>query len=254
MGACTTVHSTGSEDRTPMNSQEATTTSKRWAMFGTVLNHESDTLNRTAGASHAAAERKAPPVDPNSPEVRLIRWAQEGDTAAFTRLMDLYRERIYRLAMHMVGNSEDAHDLCQEIFVRVYRSLGGFDRQRAFTPWIYRIANNVIIDHFRHRKSRPALAELNPEQPFFEDGPDTKAVDPQQNVIDDEVRKQVRSAIQSLPENYRSVVVFRYVDDLSYAEIAEALDLTEANVMMRMSRARRMLREKLQYLQAGAPV
>lgn len=196
----------------------------------------------------------APPQEETYPvdaaEARWIRQAQEGDKEAFSWLIDLYRERIMRLALHRVGNAEDAHDLCQETFVRVYRALGSFDPKRAFTPWLYRIANNVIIDYFRMRSARPALVEPDAEQPqAFEESLDTKAVDPQQSLVSAEIRQDVRDAIMSLPESYRVVVVFRYLDDLSYAEIADALDLTEANVMMRMSRARKMLRDKLKHLQ-----
>jgi RNA polymerase sigma-70 factor (ECF subfamily) len=181
-------------------------------------------------------------------ELRLIERAQLGDRAAFTALMEAYRDRVLRLALYRIGNSEDAHDAVQETFVRVYRALNRFDRKRSFAPWVYRIAHNVIIDHFRLKKNRIQPVEPNPEQPF-EDGPDRKAVNPEQAVISEEVRDQVWKAIQSLPENYRCVVVFRFLDDLSYAEIAEALELTEANVMMRMSRARRMLSDRLAPLQ-----
>ena len=199
--------------------------------------------------------RKAFPTEKETSDMdmevlSLIARSQRGDHAAYSQLMDLYRERVVRLALHMVGNMEDAYDLTQETFVRVYRSLGTYDRKRTFTPWLYRIAHNVIIDHFRKKSVRPALAELEDEWPL-ESAPDNGAADPQQALISGETQRQVQAAIQSLPENYRSVVVFRFVDDLSYTEIAETLGLTEANVMMRMSRARRMLREKLQYLQAG---
>ncbi|MBW3624637.1 MAG: sigma-70 family RNA polymerase sigma factor [Armatimonadetes bacterium] len=181
-------------------------------------------------------------------EAELIRRAQQGSHEAFSGLMDLYRERMMRLALYMIGNSEDAYDLCQEIFVKVYRALGTFDSKRPFSPWIYRVAHNVITDFMRAKKAKPALLESVTEQPF-EERRDDNGVDPQQMILSQETRRQVHAAIQSLPDNYRSVVVFRFIDDLSYAEIAEALDLTEANVMMRMSRARRMLRDKLEYLQ-----
>ena len=177
--------------------------------------------------------------------------AQRGDREAFTRLIELYRERILRLAQQMVGNPEDAQDLCQETFVRVYRALHSFDRKRPFTPWVYRIAYNVIYDYLRRKKVRPAIADLDEEWPL-EERVDDGGATPEQALMLSETQKQVQAAIQALPENYRDVVVFRFVDNLSYAEIAETLGLTDANVMMRMSRARRMLRDKLQHLHAGA--
>jgi RNA polymerase sigma-70 factor (ECF subfamily) len=180
-------------------------------------------------------------------EAALIQRAQRGDREAFNAIMDLYRERVVRMAFHMVGNPEDAQDLCQETFVKVYRSLGSFDRKRAFSPWLYRIAHNVVLDFLRRKKVRPALMEPDPDHPLEED-PDPQAETPQEALLSKEMRREVMQAIQSLPENYRSVVVFRFLDELSYAEIADALDLTESNVMMRMSRARRMLRDKLKHL------
>lgn len=183
-------------------------------------------------------------------EIALVQQAQRGDREAFTRLMELYRERIVRLALHMVGNRDDAQDLCQETFVRVYRALGSYDPRRAFSPWIYRIAHNVVLDHLRRLKARPVISEPDLAQPF-EEGIDPAAENPQQAMMTQEMYREVQEAIQSLPDNYRSVVVLRFLEDLSYAQIAESLDLTEANVMMRISRARRMLRDKLKHLQVG---
>jgi RNA polymerase sigma-70 factor (ECF subfamily) len=186
------------------------------------------------------------PIDATQ-EAALIQRAQRGDRDSFNAIMDLYRERVVRMAFHMVGNREDAQDLCQETFVKVYRALGSFDRKRAFSPWLYRIAHNVVLDFLRRKKVRPALMEPDPDHPL-EEGLDPQAETPQEALLSQEMRREVMQAIQSLPENYRSVVVFRFVDELSYAEIADALDLTESNVMMRMSRARRMLRDKLNHL------
>ena len=201
-----------------------------------MMNDESDEKEMTPRDLEAAA---------------LVARAQRGDRDAFTKLIELYRERVMRLAHQMVGNAEDAQDLCQETFVRVYRALDSFDRKRPFTPWVYRIAHNVVYDYLRRKKVRPAIADLDEEWPL-EDRADDGAATPEQALMSSETQKQVQAAIQALPENYRDVVVFRFVDNLSYAEIAETLGLTEANVMMRMSRARRMLRDKLQHLQVGA--
>ena len=198
-----------------------------------------------AGASPSRADEQD-----RAYEIALIRRAQRGDREAFDALMDLYRERIVRMALHMVGNMEDAQDLCQETFIRVYRALETYDPRRAFSPWLYRIAHNAVLDHLRRKKARPTLSEPDLAQPF-EEAPDPTAENPQRTVMSKEIYREVREAIHSLPDNYRSVMVLRFLEDLSYAEIAESLDLTEANVMMRISRARRMLRDKLKHLQTG---
>jgi RNA polymerase sigma-70 factor (ECF subfamily) len=198
----------------------------------------------------AARAKTASPSRPRigpTEEAELIRKARQGDRRAFAALMELYRERVVRLALHRVGDMEDAQDLCQETFLRLHRALGSYEPDRAFSPWLYRIAHNVILDHLRRRRARPVTAEPDLAQPF-EEMPDPAAENPQRTALTKELYDEVRSAIGSLPDNYRSVVVFRFLDDLSYTEIAEALDLTEANVMMRISRARRMLRDRLQHL------
>ena len=181
-------------------------------------------------------------------ELEWVRKAKQGDQSAFTQLMARYQERVARYIFNMVGNQEDAQDLCQETFVRVYRALGSFDTHREFAPWVYRIAHNVAIDYLRQKKAKPAFLGSDPEYPM-EERQDPKAVDPLQKVVSQDMNRVIQSAIQALPENYRSVIVFRYVDDLSYEEIAEVLGITKANVMMRMSRARHMLHERLKYLQ-----
>ncbi|MBW3622505.1 MAG: sigma-70 family RNA polymerase sigma factor [Armatimonadetes bacterium] len=186
--------------------------------------------------------------DEEAKATELIVRAQRGEAQAFNRLMNLYRERVARLAYHRVGNIEEAQDLCQETFVRVYRALDTFDARRAFSPWLYRIAHHVILDYMRRRKVRPVLADPEPGE-SYESEPDPSAVNPQRSMLTQETLGEVQEAIQSLPENYRTVIVLRFLEDLSYAEVAEALNLTEANVMMRISRARRMLRDKLKHLQ-----
>jgi RNA polymerase sigma-70 factor (ECF subfamily) len=202
------------------------------------------------GVIRAEAVSRSQPLREPSEEAALVRRARQGDRKAFAALMELYRERVVRLALHRVGSMEDAQDLCQETFLRLHRSLETYDPDRAFSPWLYRIAHNVILDHLRRKRSRPVTTEPELAQ-LFEEMIDPAAENPQRTCLNQEMYGEVRAAIQSLPDNYRSVVVFRFLEDLSYSEIAEALDLTEANVMMRISRARRMLRDRLKHLLVG---
>ncbi len=234
-------------ERSPINPQglaaesfQEATVAPPWSRF---ISHWSRPtgigLTRAAGFVSGEAS--------SSDEMQLVQRSQGGDPEAFSALMDRYRERIVRLGVHMVGNRDDAQDLCQETFVRVYRALGTFDRRRAFSPWLYRIAHNVILDFLRRRKARPQTVES--DDGTFYDSVDPSAENPQGALLTQEAGREALDAIRGLPDNYRSVVVFRYLDDLSYAEIAETLGITEANVMMRMSRARRMLRDRLKHLQ-----
>lgn len=176
----------------------------------------------------------------------LVARARRGDEQAFTALMSMYQERVLRVILHIVGNPEDAQDLCQETFVRLYTTFGRFDPSRAFAPWLYRIATNLCLDFLRRRKARPQTLQLDPEL----DLRDARALgdSPEGALLRKESRQAVMGALQKLPANYRTALVLRYVDDLEYPEIASILGISEANVQMRVSRGRQRLRELLKKL------
>ncbi|HEY3280658.1 MAG TPA: RNA polymerase sigma factor [Armatimonadota bacterium] len=177
-------------------------------------------------------------------ERSLILLAQAGDGAAFQAITRLYRERVTRLAFNMLGQMEDAQDVCQDAFLRLHQSLGSVDSNRPLGPWVYRIASNLCVDLLRRRKARPQTVDLPPE---WEANTPEERDDgsPQEQILKQETQRKVLEAIQLLPPKDRTVVTLRYLDDLPYSDIAQSLGTTEANVMMRMSRARRKLREIL---------
>jgi RNA polymerase sigma-70 factor (ECF subfamily) len=185
-------------------------------------------------------------LNPN--EGILVQRARRGDPGAFTALVETYRERITRLAINLLGSREDAEDVAQETFVRVYSTLPRFDTSRPFAPWLYRIATNLCLDHLRRRKARPQTAQL-PEEMDVTASSSLAVPSPENTAIRAETHAEVMRAVQGLPENYRVVVVLRYLDDLPYSEIAEILGISEANVQMRLSRARQRLRAALHNIQ-----
>lgn len=163
-------------------------------------------------------------------EIALVRKCQDGDTRAFTDLVALYERVIYSLALRMTGDREDARDITQIVFIKVYRGLSTFDVRRRFFSWIYRIAVNESIDRLRGR--RPS-DPLDPQM-ASDDAPD-------QTVERSEVADQVQQAMLDLNEDDRQLLVLRHWLDRSYAEIGEALGIQDSTVKSRLFEARQRL-------------
>ena len=163
-------------------------------------------------------------------EIALVRRCQDGDARAFTELVKLYERVIYTLALKMTGDREDARDITQIVFIKVFRGLSTFDLRRRFFSWIYRIAVNESIDRLRGR--RPA-DPLDPQMASG-DAPDQAA---ERN----EQADQVQLAMLYLNESDRQLLVLRHWLDRSYAEIGEALAIQESTVKSRLFEARQRL-------------
>ncbi len=156
---------------------------------------------------------------------------------AFSQLVVRYQHRLYGLAYRMTGSASDAHDLAQEAFIRAFRRLETFQSGRRFAPWMYRIAVNLCLDYRQDRHVTTSLSDI--DVPVQEPSPEAQA-------MQHEVQKQVQRAIMALPPKYRAVIVLRHMEDLSYEEIAAALDLPVNTVRTHLFRAREALRKALQ--------
>lgn len=186
-----------------------------------------------------------------SNEKALVQQAKAGDRNAFAALVSAYEGKIYNLALRYLGNREDAMDASQEVFLRVFRFLPGFQEESGFSTWIYRIAVNVCKDMLVKRNKRN---ELSLELPDDEDDYRTVEVaderyDPQAIVEQSDLRESLASAIAELPQQQREMIVLRDIQGLSYEEIGQVLCLESGTVKSRLSRARENLRKKL--LQSG---
>ncbi len=182
------------------------------------------------------------------PESALIRRAQQGDEAAFDRLVELFGARVYNIAYRMLGHADDAHDATQEAFLRVYDALDRFRADSSFTTWLYRIVMNVCYDELARRRRRPptltelesadaalpASAERLPGHDNTEDA-----------VLQAERRRALHAAIAALPEAFRAVIVLYDLQGFSYEEIAAILRVNLGTVKSRLNRARTLLREKM---------
>jgi RNA polymerase sigma-70 factor (ECF subfamily) len=181
-------------------------------------------------------------------EDELVRKAQRGDDVAFDRLVEVLAPRVYGLAYRLVGNADDAQDMAQESFLRIYRALPTFKGNAAFSTWMYRIVANCCYDELSKRKQRPATAT---DITAGDDGHDWQdrtadATSAVEDVWERRERQQaVQTAIRALPEHARMVVVLYDLQGLSYQEIAVALKTNVGTVKSRLNRARLQLRELL---------
>ncbi|HEY8563833.1 MAG TPA: sigma-70 family RNA polymerase sigma factor [Pyrinomonadaceae bacterium] len=184
---------------------------------------------------------------------QLIDATKRGDEAAFAEIVSRYRNPLTNYLYRMLGDYEEAVDLAQETFVRVYFALERYHTDYAFSTYIYRIATNLAISEIRKKKRRKLLSLTGFFQTEESDGqefnpPDEKTL-PDEGLIENERRRTIEKAIATLPDKYRAPIVLREIQELSYEEIAQILGLGLGTTKSRISRARALLRDKLkQYL------
>ncbi len=181
---------------------------------------------------------------------QLIEAAKNGDEDAFAEIISRYRSQITNYLYRFLNDYEEAVDLAQETFVRVYFAIERYHTDYAFSTYIYRIATNLAISEIRRRKRRKLVSLTglfqfdNAEAQDFEP-PDEKTL-PLENLIEDEQRETIARAIATLPEKYRAPIVLRDVEGKSYDDVAAILKLGLGTTKSRISRARKLLRDKLQ--------
>jgi RNA polymerase sigma-70 factor (ECF subfamily) len=182
-------------------------------------------------------------------EIALVVRARDGDDAAFEALVGAYSRRIIGYCYKM-GAGAGAEDLAQEIFVKLYLALPRFDTSKPLTPFLFRIAHNHCLDALR-RKRVPTVSLVRDDPDagggVEVDHPDA-GPDPEEQARRAEVMDAVEEALASLPDTYRSALVLRHVQGLTYEEIAEALGLPMGTVKARIHRGREKLQQKLRGL------
>jgi RNA polymerase sigma-70 factor (ECF subfamily) len=171
----------------------------------------------------------------------------------FDALVEKYERKIFNVIYRLIGDYEEATDLTQETFISAFKHYDRFRGEAKVFTWLYQIARNLCINRIRQRDRQRALRIESLDQPRETDedqGMTLQVADwshSPQNVLEErELRQRILSAIQSLPPDYREVVVLREFQNLSYNEIVEVTGLTLENVKTRLSRARGMLRRKLE--------
>jgi RNA polymerase sigma-70 factor, ECF subfamily len=184
----------------------------------------------------------------NQDDAEILRRCRAGDERAYRELVDRYRRQVYSMALRMLRREEDAEDVAQETFIRVFRALDRYDPARSFTAWMFTIAARLSIDVLRRRKQTPISlfqrdAETQEERTIEVVDP---GLGPEELTSRGEEERNAQELIDSLPHHYRIVVMLRHQQDLSYQEIAEALRLPLGTVKARIHRARALLKGRLE--------
>ena len=176
-------------------------------------------------------------------EAMIVRKVLQGDVNAFEKLVTEYEKAVYAIAQRMTGNPEDAADMTQETFIKAYNSLSSFRGDSKFSVWLYRIANNVCLDFLRSKNRRPTVS-LSTED---DDGEETQldiadeSQSPEMLLESSLTRDAVRRGLDSLPPDYKQILLLREIQGLSYEEIAAALGIESGTVKSRIFRARKRL-------------
>jgi RNA polymerase sigma-70 factor (ECF subfamily) len=196
---------------------------------------------RAARASNRQARRAESEADRD-----LIQRAQRGDDAAFQRLVERHERRAYAIAVGLVHDREDALEIVQEAFLRVYRGLDGFNGAASFFTWLYRIVKNLSIDLMRRPAWQRELSESGLDvdsESLFEAA--IRGADPSDMLHRRELGERIAAAFAALPPYHQSVIVMREVEGLSYEEMARAAGVSKGTIMSRLFHARKKLQRAL---------
>lgn len=185
-------------------------------------------------------------LEPVDPDLDIVRLAQRRATrrVAMGVLYERYRERVYNVALRIVGTSEEASDVLQDVFVLLFRKIHRFRARAVFASWVYRITVNVSLDHLRRRRRGPLPAG------------DSRVLDgvqevasltyPERRVAQQDLERHVQDALATMSARLRIVVILRYLEGLSYADIGDVLGCSLGTVKSRLNRAHSALRRALE--------
>ncbi|PAE34577.1 RNA polymerase sigma factor SigW [Neobacillus sp. YX16] len=181
---------------------------------------------------------------------KRIKQVIKGDQDAFAEIVEIYSNSIFQLGYRMLGNRHEAEDIAQEAFIRAYVNIKSFNQDLKFSTWLFRIATNLCIDRIRKKKPDYYLdaevsgtdgltmySQLSSNSPL-----------PENELESLELQETVQKEILKLPEKYRSVIVLKYMEELSLNEISEILDMPLGTVKTRIHRGREALRQQLRYV------
>ncbi len=182
-------------------------------------------------------------------DLSLVERCRTNDEAAFNEVVARYKAKIYNYIYRMTGSSDDAEDLTQEVFIRMYTSIDSFRSQSSLNTWLFRIAGNLCIDRFRRAKNRTAAYSLD-EPIGGSEGETTHEVsdltyEPQRLLENEEMAAQIQRALAQLPEKLRATLLLHDIEGLPYEEIAQVVGCPLGTVKSRLFNARMQLRQRL---------
>lgn len=174
----------------------------------------------------------------NACDIDIIKMCLDGDTDAFEELITRYKKLIFNTAYRMMGNREEAEDITQEVFIKIYNSLSKYDPEFKFSTWALRITSNLCVDWLRKRKGE--TVPIEEVYDLKDDG-----LTPEDEYISKERQNRVQAAINKLPDKYKELIVLFHHRNLSYQEIMDITGETLTIVKNRLYRARQMLKDEL---------
>jgi RNA polymerase sigma-70 factor (ECF subfamily) len=190
------------------------------------------------------------------PDVALMVRVKRGDTAAFSELVEKYKQPVMNFVARMLGDLTEAEDVCQAVFVQVYRSAERYKASAKFSTWLYTIARNLCLNELRRRSRHPAesmdasQSAQSEIQPQYED---KRNPSPPDQLLQGELETKIDQALADLPENQRLAILLCRQDELSYEEISEILGCSLSATKSLIHRGRETLKHKLKpYLRSGS--
>ena len=178
-------------------------------------------------------------------EKNLVEQAKKGNMQAFEILILQHETMVYNIALRMLHHSEDARDISQEVFLKAYGSLANFDGKSKFSTWLYRIAVNTCIDEIRKQRRKQTYSleeELESTEGSYQKQFADTGYTPEESLLHQEAQKEVVTALKTLSEEHKTVVILRDIQGFSYEEIAEMTDTTLGTVKSRIASARNQLK------------
>ncbi|MEE9391920.1 MAG: sigma-70 family RNA polymerase sigma factor [Planctomycetota bacterium] len=171
-------------------------------------------------------------------ERKLIRAVQAGDKLAFEKLVRSYEQKVFWIAHNLVNHTEDARDIAQESFLRVYKAIDRFDLKYNFYTWLYRIVVNLAIDRLRKKGKQNAVS--------IEEFPTDPATNqtPEDHMRHSETGEKIFEVLDAMPDKYKTVILLRDLHEMSCEEISEIIECTNATTRWRLHRAREMFKER----------
>jgi RNA polymerase sigma-70 factor (ECF subfamily) len=192
-------------------------------------------------SNHQRAIREAESIY----DALLIERAQAGDARAFRELVERHQRRAFAIALGLVRDEQDAREIVQEAFVRVFRRLDGFNGSSSFFTWLYRIVKNLAIDLLRRASRREMELEEPHSSELWEPLSSDLGFDPSDELTRRELAERIGKALDALPPYHRGVILMREVEGMSYEEMAEAMGISKGTIMSRLYHARRKLQRAL---------
>lgn len=166
----------------------------------------------------------------------IVKKLKTGDTEAWNMLVESFSKKVYNLALNFAGNKDDAADMTQEIFLKIYNNIDKFEEERNFSSWLMKLSKNYCIDFWRKNKSSRQNVEL--DENLYTNSVHHQALTPEDSLIQKNDITYLRQKLQQLPPDLRSLIIMRDIQDYSYQEISESLDIPLGTTKSRINRAR----------------